>query len=30
MSYATKQWTARAEIFGEDATLLVDLEAMSS
>ena len=29
MSYATKQWTARAEIFGEDATLLVDLEAMS-
>jgi predicted dehydrogenase len=29
MGYATKQWTARAEIFGEDATLLVDLEAMS-
>ena len=29
MSYATKQWMARLEILGEDATLLVDLEAMS-
>jgi predicted dehydrogenase len=29
LSYATKQWMARIEILGEDATLLVDLEAMS-
>jgi predicted dehydrogenase len=29
LSYATKQWMARLEILGEDATLLVDLEAMS-
>lgn len=29
MAYATKQWMARLEILGEDATLLVDLEAMS-
>jgi len=29
MNYATKQWMARLEILGEDATLLVDLEAMS-
>lgn len=29
LSYATKQWMARIEIMGEDATLLVDLEAMS-
>jgi predicted dehydrogenase len=29
MSYATKQWMARVEILGENATLLVDLEAMS-
>ena len=29
MSYATKQWMARLELLGEDATLLVDLEAMS-
>ena len=29
MNYATKQWMARAEILGEDATLMIDLEAMS-
>jgi predicted dehydrogenase len=29
LSYATNQWMARIEILGEDATLLVDLEAMS-
>jgi predicted dehydrogenase len=29
MAYTTKQWMARLEILGEDATLLVDLEAMS-
>jgi predicted dehydrogenase len=29
LSYATNQWMARIDIFGEDATLLVDLEAMS-
>ena len=29
LSYATNQWMARVEILGEDATLLVDLEAMS-
>ena len=29
MAYATKQWMARLEILGEEATLLVDLEAMS-
>jgi predicted dehydrogenase len=29
LSYATRQWMARVEIFGESATLLVDLEAMS-
>ena len=29
LSYATKQWMARVEILGEDATLLLDLEAMS-
>jgi|SRR6516165_6956427 predicted dehydrogenase len=29
MSYATKQWMARAEILGEQATLLIDLEGMS-
>jgi predicted dehydrogenase len=29
MSYATKQWMARAEILGEDAMLLIDLEAMN-
>jgi predicted dehydrogenase len=29
MNYATKQWMARAEILGEEATLLIDLEAMS-
>jgi predicted dehydrogenase len=29
LSYATKQWMARVEILGENATLLVDLEAMS-
>lgn len=29
MAYATKQWMARLEILGEDATLLLDLEAMS-
>ena len=29
MNYATKQWMARAEIFGENATLMIDLEAMS-
>ncbi len=29
LSYATNQWMARVEILGENATLLVDLEAMS-
>jgi hypothetical protein len=29
MNYATKQWMARIEILGEDATLIADLEAMS-
>ena len=29
MAYTTKQWMARLEILGENATLLVDLEAMS-
>jgi len=29
MNYATKQWMARAEILGDNATLMVDLEAMS-
>src|SRR5438552_6959476 len=29
LSYATEQWTARVEILGENATLLLDLEAMS-
>jgi predicted dehydrogenase len=29
LSYTTKQWMARVEILGENATLLVDLEAMS-
>jgi predicted dehydrogenase len=29
MSYATKQWMACVEILGENATLMVDLEAMS-
>jgi predicted dehydrogenase len=29
LSYATRQWMARIEILGQDATLLVDLEAMS-
>lgn len=29
LSYATKQWAARIDILGEDATLLLDLEAMS-
>jgi predicted dehydrogenase len=29
MNYATRQWTARVEILGETATLMVDLEAMS-
>ena len=29
LSYATNQWMARVEVLGEDATLLVDLEAMS-
>jgi predicted dehydrogenase len=29
MAYATKQWMARLEILGEDATLLLDLESMS-
>jgi predicted dehydrogenase len=29
LSYATKQWAARVEILGENATLLLDLEAMS-
>jgi predicted dehydrogenase len=29
MNYATDQWMARVEILGEDATLMVDLEAMS-
>jgi predicted dehydrogenase len=29
MNYATKQWAARAEILGDDATLMIDLEAMS-
>jgi predicted dehydrogenase len=29
MNYATKQWMARVEILGDNATLMVDLEAMS-
>jgi predicted dehydrogenase len=29
MNYATEQWMARVEILGEDATLMIDLEAMS-
>jgi 2-alkyl-3-oxoalkanoate reductase len=29
MNYGTKQWMARVEILGENATLMVDLEAMS-
>ena len=29
MAYTSKQWLARLEILGEDAALLVDLEAMS-
>lgn len=29
LSYATKQWMARVEILGENATLLLDLEAMT-
>ena len=29
MMYATKQWMARVEIMGDDATLVADLEAMS-
>jgi predicted dehydrogenase len=29
LSYATNQWMARIDILGEDATLLLDLEAMS-
>jgi predicted dehydrogenase len=29
MNYATAQWMARVEILGENATLMVDLEAMS-
>jgi predicted dehydrogenase len=29
LSYATKQWMARMEILAENATLLIDLEAMS-
>jgi predicted dehydrogenase len=29
LSYATNQWMARVEILGENATLLIDLEAMS-
>jgi predicted dehydrogenase len=29
LSYATKQWMARVEILGDNATLLLDLEAMS-
>jgi 2-alkyl-3-oxoalkanoate reductase len=29
MNYATRQWMARAEIFGESATLMIDLESMS-